>query len=495
MKYQSTRNKGITASAAEAILNGLAPDGGLYVLPDLKKIRVDYDCLLKKDIYGMASELLALLLPSFDRKETERIVRRSFEGKFETEDITPTVSVGEETVLELFSGPTAAFKDVALSVLPNLMSEARKKCGFSDGLFILTATSGDTGKAAMEGFRDVPGTNIAVFYPKDGVSDVQRAQMATQEGKNVHVFAVNGNFDDAQREVKRIFEKYSGKGPAAGVRLSSANSINVGRLAPQTVYYFKAYADLVKRSIIALGEKVDFCVPTGNFGNILAGFLAREMGLPVGRLVCASNANNVLTDFITSGRYDRNRPFYKTLSPSMDILVSSNLERLLFCLGAGEETVARLMRELSEKGAFDAPRDITEKMHAVFSCAWCSDGDTVETIGKIWRRHKYLCDTHTAVAFHAAEEYKKQYPGHGHVVVLSTASPFKFPAAALEGLGVNASGTGTELMRKLSEETGLPVPRSLAGVGLLPERHLSVISKEEMESCVLRTAERIASGR
>ena len=375
MNYQSTRNAALAASSAEAILNGLAPDGGLYAMPALSGLDFDWQRCLTLSTQGMATEILCALLPDFTHAEMEQLVHAAYTGKFETEDLTPTVPVGEDTVLELFRGPTSAFKDVALSMLPHLMTAAKKKCGVDDEILILTATSGDTGKAAMEGFCDVVGTKIIVFYPDGGVSAVQKAQMVTQGGDNTCVAAVRGNFDDAQTAVKQVFAKVGGEGLLAGkgVRLSSANSINIGRLAPQVVYYFRAYADLVRRGTVAVGERVDYVVPTGNFGDILAGYFARELGLPVGTLVCASNANNVLTDFIRTGRYDKKRPFYLTSSPSMDILVSSNLERLLFLLSGDEQLVAKLMRQLSEDGAYEVPEELKEKIQSLFWAGCCGD--------------------------------------------------------------------------------------------------------------------------
>ena len=362
MDYQSTRDASLRAGAAEAVLNGLAPDGGLYSMAALPKL--DWQGVLALDTRGMATEILTALLPSFSKEEMRGLVERAYAGKFETEDLTPSVPVGDDTVLELFRGPTSAFKDVALSMLPQLMTASREKCGVTDEILILTATSGDTGKAAMEGFCDVPGTRIIVFYPDGGVSPVQKAQMVTQAGRNVCVCAVRGNFDDAQTGVKQVFSAVSSENllSGKGIRLSSANSINIGRLAPQVVYYFRAYKDLVGAGRIQMGDKVDYVVPTGNFGDILAGYFARELGLPVGRLVCASNANNVLTEFLETGRYDRNRPFYKTVSPSMDILVSSNLERLLFMLSGDTALVKRLMEQLSREGCYQAPDELLQKL-------------------------------------------------------------------------------------------------------------------------------------
>ena len=339
MLYHSTRCNTLTADSAQAVLEGLAPDGGLY-LPE-KIPAFDWKACLSGSSQDMSAMILSALLP--DIPEMKALVHRAYTGKFETEDLTPLVPVGDFSVLELFRGPTSAFKDVALSMLPQLLTAAKTEKGVKEDILILTATSGDTGKAALEGFRDVPGVRICVFYPDGGVSQVQRAQMVTQEGKNVYVCAVKGNFDDAQTGVKNIFAACQGKD--LPYRLSSANSINIGRLAPQVMYYFRSYRDLLDAGKITLGQEVNFSVPTGNFGDILAGYLAKLLGLPVGMLICASNANNVLTDFIRTGTYNRLRPLLKTTSPAMDILVSSNLERLLYHM-AGAEKVKGWMKQL-----------------------------------------------------------------------------------------------------------------------------------------------------
>ncbi len=488
MQYQSTRNAAIKTDSASAVLGGLAPDGGLYSMPSFAAMSFDWEDVLSLHTQEMAVKILHALLPDYSEEEMAQLVQSGYAGKFETAELTPTVSVGEDTVLELFRGPTSAFKDVALSMLPRLMTAARNKCGVDDEIVILTATSGDTGKAAMAGFCDVPGTKIIVFYPDGGVSAVQRAQMATQEGSNVCVCAVKGNFDDAQTGVKRIFSAVNDEHllEGKGVRLSSANSINIGRLAPQVVYYFRAYADLVREHKITVGDKVDFCVPTGNFGDILAGYFAREMGLPVGKLICASNANNILTDFLQTGCYNRNRPFYKTVSPSMDILVSSNLERLLFLLSGDETLVAQLMRDLSEKGVYEVPEDLFKKLKAIFWAGCCDDAATKETIGSVWKNEQYLCDTHTAVAWNVAQQYKKAHPEHHPVVILSTASPFKFPAAVLEGIGEKAEGDEFAVMEQLSRLTGIPVPKNLANLREKTVRHKDVIEKDEMLDYVMR---------
>ena len=487
MIYQSTRNDSLQASSAQAILDGMARDGGLYSPASLDGLAFDWRSLLPLSTQEMATKILTVLLPSFSEAEMAALVRQAYAGKFETEELTPTVSVGDDTLLELFRGPTSAFKDVALSMLPLLMTAAREKCGVDDDILILTATSGDTGKAAMEGFRNVPGTRILVFYPHGGVSPVQQAQMATQDGDNVCVCAVRGNFDDAQTGVKNIFaaveqeELLAGK----GVRLSSANSINIGRLAPQVVYYFKAYADLVRAGRIAPGEGVDFVVPTGNFGDILAGYFAKALGLPVGKLVCASNANHILTDFLRTGVYDRNRPFYKTISPSMDILVSSNLERLLFLLSRDADLVARLMKSLSETGAYQVPAALKQRLDELFFAACCDDEGAKRAIGTVWRQYGYLMDTHTAVAYDAAQQYKAACPDHRPVVILSTASPYKFPAAVLEALGEDPGADEFAAMDRLEKSTGVPLPKNLQGLRERPVRHRDVIEPKDMLNYVL----------
>ncbi|MBR2616080.1 MAG: threonine synthase [Clostridia bacterium] len=487
MIYRSTRSS-VTASPAEAILAGIAPDGGLFLPREFVFEGFDAEKTATKDFYGIAEDVLYALFPEFSREEIAEIVRLAYTGKFETEDLTPTVPVGDNYVLELFRGPTCAFKDVALSVLPHLMTASRAKCGETDEIVILTATSGDTGKAALKGFQDVPGTKILVFYPHGGVSAVQRAQMVTQKGENTFVSAIRGNFDDAQTGVKRIFGDFAAEHTmeGTGARLSSANSINIGRLAPQIVYYFKAYGDLMRSGRIAWGDEVDFVVPTGNFGNILAGYFARIMGLPVGKLVCASNANNVLTDFIRTGTYDKRRPFYLTQSPSMDILVSSNLERLLFLLSDGDDkAVAGWMAALSKEGVYTVPETLRAKMNEVFVGYCYDDKASSEVLGRVLRETGYLCDPHTAVAYAAAEEYRRDSETKNPVVVLATASPFKFSRPVLAAMGEDATGDEFDLLGRLSAKSGLPVPSSLAELSELPERHGGVIEKDEMADFVL----------
>ena len=484
MLYHSTRNAGLTAPSTHAVLEGIAPDGGLYIC-DPAQLHFDWQGALKLDTMDMAAKILSALLPDFS--DMDDIVRRSYAGKFPTMDLTPLVPVGGSYVLELYHGPTSAFKDVALSVLPRLIGAAARAEGMTGDVVILTATSGDTGKAALEGFHDVKGTRIIVFYPEGGVSAVQQAQMATQTGDNVKVCAVRGNFDDAQTGVKQVFAACQGK-DLHGAMLSSANSINIGRLAPQVVYYFRSYADLVKSGRIRVGDKVNYVVPTGNFGDILAGYFAKCMGLPVGRLVCASNANDVLTEFISTGRYDRRRPFYKTVSPSMDILVSSNLERLLYLLSGDDKLIADLMKQLSENGEYEVPADMLEKLHELFWAGFCDDEGAKTAIGKVWKDDHYLCDTHTAVAWDVAQQYKQANPEHNAVVVLSTASPYKFPAAVLEGIGEKAEGDEFDVMEQLHKVTGVPVPKNLADLRSRAVRHRDVIDRGEMLDYVLGKA-------
>ena len=482
MLYHSTRDIRLTAPSTRAVLEGIAPDGGLYIC-DPASLGFDWQGALRLDTLSMAAKILSALLPDFP--DMEDIVRKSYAGKFPTADLTPLVPVGDKYVLELYHGPTSAFKDVALSVLPRLIGAAAKAEGMQGDVVILTATSGDTGKAALEGFHDVKGTRIIVFYPYGGVSAVQQAQMATQTGDNVKVCAVRGNFDDAQTGVKQVFAACKGR-DLQGAMLSSANSINIGRLAPQVVYYFRAYGDLVKAGRIAPGGKVNFVVPTGNFGDILAGYFAKAMGLPVGRLVCASNANDVLTEFISTGRYDRRRPFYKTTSPSMDILVSSNLERLLFLLSRDSAYVAGLMQQLSADGAYQLSGELLDKLQQDFSCGCCDDQGAADVIGRLWRERHYLCDPHTAVAWSVAEQLDAELRGTGApTVVLSTASPYKFPAAVLSALGRSGSDSEFRMMDELAQLSGVPIPGNLSGLEGRPVLHKDVIDKDAMLDYVL----------
>ena len=475
MDYISTRGQSPAVDSAQAVLSGLAPDGGLYMPRAIPAF--DWQNCLALSAQQMSAAILSALLP--DIPNMDALVKQAYTGKFETEDLTPTVPVGDFQVLELFRGPTSAFKDVALSMLPQLLTAAKREKGITQEIRILTATSGDTGKAALVGFQDVPGVSICVFYPFGGVSQVQRAQMVTQEGENVHVCAVEGNFDDAQTGVKNIFAACQGK--ELPFLLSSANSINIGRLAPQIMYYFKSYADLLSRKVISLGDKVDFSVPTGNFGDILAGYLAKKLGLPVGRLICASNANNVLTDFLTTGVYDRRRPLLKTTSPSMDILVSSNLERLLYLLSGDTALVAGLMKDLNEQGFYRVPDALLAAIQAEFAAGYCNDAQAEAVIGRVYREQSYLMDPHTACGWAAAETHRGDAP----TVVLSTASPYKFSTAVLTAIGADISGSEYDRMERMQTLTGIPIPPALAALRTKPERHTGVIPKEKMLEFVL----------
>jgi len=489
MLYQSTRNKDLTATGPEAILKGIAPDGGLYMISDFSEIKLDWQELLDLDTISMASKILQALLPDFTPEEMDELAKKAYCGKFETDELTPVAQVGDRYVLELFRGPTSAFKDVALSMLPQLMTASRGKTAMKEEIVILTATSGDTGKAALEGFHDVEGIRIIVFFPNNGVSAVQKAQMVTQTGNNVTVTAINGNFDDAQTGVKKTFAA-AAETDLKGIELSSANSINIGRLAPQVVYYFKAYADLVREERIAVGDPVTFVVPTGNFGDILAGYFAQKLGLPVNKLICASNKNKVLTDFFEKGIYDRQRPFYKTTSPSMDILVSSNLERLLFMMSDGDsELVASLMQQLNEKGSYEIPAAMREKIDAEFGAGYCDDEQTAATIRAVWEEYGYLMDTHTAVAWAVSEDYSKAHPAEA-VIVLSTASPFKFPHAVLEALGETPAADEFDCLEQLAKVSGLPIPKNLAGLKNAKVLHDTVIEKDELVEYALNTAKK-----
>ena len=489
MVFYSTRSRDNTASSAEAVLKGIAPDGGLYTPLDFDRMQIDVAGLLSKSAVEISAQVIGKILDDFEPDRMRALIEAAYAGKFETEDLTPLTKVGDDFVLELFRGPTSAFKDVALSVLPRLIVAARQELGVKDEIVILTATSGDTGKAALEGFHDVEGTRIIVFYPDGGVSDVQKAQMVTQAGGNVGVCAVRGNFDDAQTGVKNIFadDEANHWAAAAGARLSSANSINIGRLAPQVAYYFKAYCDLVLHGEIRLGDSVNFIVPTGNFGDILAGEFARRMGLPVAKLVCASNANNVLTDFINTGVYDRRRAFFKTASPSMDILVSSNLERYLFLASGGDfDLVAKLMEQLRAEGVYTAPEALMNTMRDSFWAGCADDERALDAIGRVWRAHEYLMYTHTAVGWAVMEDFKAREDNGWVNVVLSTASPYKFSRDVLSAISDEKPETGFGAMDRLHALSGVRVPRQLAELRDRAARFDDCVDKADMLDYVKR---------
>lgn len=459
MELTSTRDDRLRCGGYEAIFRGIAPDGGLYVPAALPALSPDETSDLP--YAALTARILALFLPGVSQAHLQASCGAAYPARFDTPAVCPLVKAGDRYVLELFHGETAAFKDMALSVMPSLLAFSRAALGVRDTALILTATSGDTGSAAMNGFRDLPGTAALVLYPRDGVSEIQRRQMTAMPGANVAACAVDGNFDDCQRAVKQAF---LGLTPPAGIRFSSANSINIARLAPQIAYYYAAYHALVREHGLANGAPITFVVPTGNFGDILAGLYAKEMGLPVAHLVCASNANRVLTDFLATGVYDARRTLSRTLSPSMDILVSSNLERLLFHAEAGNSRPVReYMRRLAEDGTYRVSEAALSRIQRVFRAYAYTDDDTLAVMGCAFRETGYLPDPHTAIAFAAAEAYRKENPGVP-CVSLATASPFKFPQSALRALSLPESGGAFDMQDALSKAIGAPVPRALASL-------------------------------
>lgn len=484
MKYNSTRNSLEKISASQAIAKGLAADGGLYVPQELPHVDTEeIRRMCGMDYRARAVCIMSKFLDDFSQDELTDFVKHAYAENYDDSAIAPLRQVCDDTAfLELWHGPTCAFKDMALQMLPYLLTAALKKSGENRRVCILVATSGDTGKAALEGFKNVPGTSIFVFYPKDGVSDIQRLQMVTQDGDNVGVCAVNGNFDDAQSGVKKIFgdaalaDRLTGK----DWFLSSANSINWGRLLPQIVYYFSAYCDSVNSGSIKLGDELLFCVPTGNFGNILAGWYASKMGLPVGRFICASNENNVLTDFINTGVYDKNRAFHTTISPSMDILVSSNLERLLYTI-SGEAAVKDDMNRLSSCGRYSVAPEVLKAIKKDFSAGYCSDEDTKSAIKSLFDKTGYLMDTHTAVAYKVLKDYRSESGDCRKAVVVSTASPFKFASDVMDALGAERSG---DVLQGLSRRSGMRIPGPLAGLDERRIRFEQDVDKENMTKAV-----------
>ena len=489
MKYISTRGNNQELTAAEAIIQGLAEDGGLFVPESMPKVNMAFIEGLENLSYQQrAVKVLSQFLTDYTRAEIEGCVERAYgDQKFDDEAIAPVNMLKNVSVLELWHGPTSAFKDMALQLLPQLLSTALKKTKAKNEVMILVATSGDTGKAALEGFKDVPQTKIMVFYPDNGVSRIQRLQMVTQQGGNVAVTAVKGNFDDAQSGVKEIFsdKAFNAQLNEKGVSLSSANSINWGRLVPQIVYYFSAYADLLKAGKIKAGDQISFVVPTGNFGDILAGFYAREMGLPVKKLVCASNANNVLTDFLNTGIYDRNRDFYKTISPSMDILISSNLERLLYHITNDTAKVAGWMKELAETGKYDVGAEVLARIKEIFAADWSNDDATKAMIAKEYQQEKYVADPHTAVAWNAFEKMADKE----NVIIVSTASPYKFNESVLTALSKDIAGKNEfQLLDELAAINSFAIPEGLGNLKNAEIRHNQVVNKSEMTKAVLNFA-------
>lgn len=469
MKYTSTRHADTHVEAAAAIAGGISPEGGLYVPESFPQLTAaDMQAMVSMSYVDRAVSVLSRFLTDFTADEVRACCEAAYGDRFDTLAVAPLKTLSETVeMLELWHGPTCAFKDMALQILPHLMRVSVQKAVPGEKIVILVATSGDTGKAALEGFKDAPDTEILVFYPQDGVSEMQRLQMITQEGGNVHVCAICGNFDDAQTGVKALFTDETVKAAlkANGMRFSSANSINWGRLVPQIVYYISAYCDMLQKGKLAMGESMNVVVPTGNFGNILAAYYAGRMGVPIGKLICASNRNRVLTDFFEKGVYDCNRDFYTTTSPSMDILVSSNLERLLYHLcGEDSEMLNGWMADLRQKKKYTVSADVKAKMDALFA-AGCADDDCVaDTIRTTYEKTGYLLDTHTAVAVAVYEDYAAATGDTTPTVIASTANPYKFTPAILEALGERAEGKPYDLMTVLNTKTGCPIPAPLSGL-------------------------------
>lgn len=463
--YRSTRGNGSTVTASQAILKGLSEDGGLYVPDQIPKLDIPMEELAQMSYQEVAYQVMSRLLTDFTEEELKDCIQHAYDEKFDTDVIAPLVKADDAYYLELFHGSTIAFKDMALSILPYLLTTAAKKNGVKNEIVILTATSGDTGKAAMAGFADVPGTKIIVFYPKDGVSPIQEKQMVTQKGANTYVVAIHGNFDDAQTGVKKIFNDAAMKQELAeaGYQFSSANSINIGRLVPQIVYYVYAYANLYKSEQIAAGEKINVVVPTGNFGNILAAYYAKNMGLPINKLICASNDNKVLFDFFKTGTYDRNREFILTTSPSMDILISSNLERLIYRI-AGNDPVKNkdLMDHLTKDGVYQITEEMKEKLDDFYG-NYATEAETAEVIRNIYEDCGYVIDTHTGVAAAVYNKYKEETADHTKTVIASTASPYKFTRSVMEAIDENAyaSMEDFELIDQLSKLSCVAIPNAI----------------------------------
>ena len=496
MEYVSTRDKSRRVSAAQAIASGISPDGGLFCPTSFPQLtHEDWKALAGMDYKGRAAFVLGKYLTDFTAEELADYAAKAYaDEKFGGSDTAPVVPLADgKYLLELWHGPTCSFKVMALQMLPHLLTASLKKTGETRTACILVATSGDTGKAALDGFADVPGTKIMVYYPVDGVSAMQKLQMVTQEGGNVGVCAIRGNFDDAQSAVKRIFTDADTreKLDRQGLTLSSANSINWGRLAPQIAYYISAYCDMTARGAVKMGEPVNVCVPTGNFGNILAAYFAKQMGLPVRKFICASNRNNVLTDFFRNGgTYDKNRDFYATASPSMDILISSNLERLLFYVSGQDDAAVRaLMDALASEGRYTVAADMLRRVEADFDAGCADDRQTAETIRALWERERYLADTHTAVAVRVYEDYRARTGDTTPTVIASTASPFKFCQSVIEALGGTVRTDGVELLAQLTGMTGVPAPAPLAALAGKAPRFDRVVDKAD----ILGTTELLAS--
>ena len=484
--YHSTRNTEITASWHQAVLNGIASDGGLYVPCNLETHLINLSSLKSMSYQEIAKVILSVFADDFTEEEIEECVSHAYGSQFDDESITPLVQVGKHHVLELFHGPTDAFKDIALQILPYFTKIALSKEKEAKEILILTATSGDTGKAALEGFKDVEHTKIIVFYPKDGVSEIQKKQMITTAGSNTAVVALHGNFDDAQRAVKLAFsnDELIQKIGQDNLQFSSANSINIGRLCPQIVYYFFGYMQLVKKGTIQLGEQVNFVVPTGNFGNILAGYYAKMLGLPVHKLICASNENHILSDFFKTGIYDRNRNLEKTISPSMDILVSSNLERLLYHISGAEKT-ADWMKELNETGRYQIEKETLDTISELFFSGYASDEECRKTMREVYEKEQYVMDPHTSCGEKVLNDYIKETGDTHECILLSTASCYKFSEDVYEALTDKRKNNEWETMEALSQLSKFPISQNLKRLKNLPVLHAAESVKEEVNETIL----------
>ncbi len=487
VEYVSTRNKNDRVTASQAVLQGLAPDGGLYVPTEIPKLDVSLEDLSKMSYQQVAYEVMKLLLADYTEEELKNCINNAYDSKFDTEEIAPLTYADGAYYLELFHGRTIAFKDMALSILPHLMITAARKNDLKNDIVILTATSGDTGKAALEGFADVPGTRIVVFYPKNGVSEIQEKQMVTQKGENTFVVGIHGNFDQAQTGVKKMFgdEELAKALDAKGYQFSSANSINIGRLVPQVVYYVYAYTRLLASDKIASGDEINVTVPTGNFGNILAAFYAKNMGLPIHKLICASNENKVLYDFFSTGTYDKNRDFHLTSSPSMDILISSNLERLIYKIaGESDATDRDLMSDLNTKGVYEITEDMKKGL-VDFYGNFATEEETSAEIKRVYEDTGYVLDTHTAVASSVYQKYLKDTGDDKSVVIASTASPFKFTRSVMQAIGADdTSVSDIDLTDKLSEVANVAIPDAIREIKTAPVRHDTVCEVDEMPQVV-----------
>lgn len=486
MKYVSTRGSQDAKTAAQAVIQGISEDKGLYVPSEIPALPMKPEELQGKTYQEIAKKVISSFFTDYTDAEMQACIDGAYDSKFEEKEIAPIVKGGDAYFLELYHGKTAAFKDMALSILPYLLTTAMKKEKEDKKICILTATSGDTGKAALEGFADVPGTEIIVFYPNQGVSQVQERQMVSQEGENTHVFAINGNFDDAQTGVKKIFNNsdFADELAALNCKLSSANSINIGRLVPQVAYYVYVYVKLLEKGVLKAGEKMNVVVPTGNFGNILAAYYAREMGIPVGKLICASNENKVLTDFINTGIYDIRRDFYLTNSPSMDILISSNLERLLFHLAGGKAAEVKALMESLDKEKVYQVSDKIKSGLADFYGGFATIDETEKSIGEMYQKNGYLMDTHTAVAYKVYEDYVKETGDQTTTIIASTASAYKFADSVASAIGLGEEKDGFAYVNALSAKTGVRVPAGLKGLEDKEIRHTGVIDIDQMQQTV-----------